>query len=209
MRPANSLSTREAEAEGPGRASRRLESSGLAASQRCTRAPKPTSPLWCRGWWVGCRGRCRESGSGRGEDAQKHPAVETGPAVEVTPSSLSWRSCSAVGTPFQLSKGDTSLSGISSSPLGAQARGSWNGSHWLPGASLSGGRSRGAGSRGVVIALASPRREAPPVTAVNATPSDGPGPAPGRRALPARGGVCCFCSQREREREGYWRNSGL
>ena len=62
------------------------------------------------------------------------------------------------------------------------------------------GAGRGAGSRGVVTAPAPPLLEAPLATAVNAPPSDGPGPAPGRRALPARGGVCCFCSQRESER---------
>lgn len=107
------------------------------------------------------------------------------------------------------SEGDTSLSGISSSPLRLQAG--------APGIAVSvapeprrQGPDQGAGSGCVVTAPAWPRGRCPRRPWRTPHPRHGPGPAPGRRAFAARGGVCCFCSQPERERDGCWRrNSGL
>lgn len=72
------------------------------------------------------------------------------------------------------------------------------------------GPDQGAGSGCVVTAPAWPRGRCPRRPWRTPHPRHGPGPAPGRRAFAARGGVCCFCSQPERERDGCWRrNSGL
>lgn len=191
-------SLREEETEGPGRTHRRREGSRQAASP----GTHPSPNL--------CQERERESRSGR-EDAQKHPVPESGLPVEVNspPLNLSWGFGSAVGSPFQLRRGHLSLR---DQLLASEATGR---SPWDSGLSRSPeprrrGPDQGAGSGCVVTVPAWPRGRCPRRPWRTPHPRHGPGPAPGRRAFAARGGVCCFCSQPERERDGCWRrNSGL
>lgn len=135
---------------------------------------------------------CRESGSERGEDAQKHPVGKTGPPVEVFPPSLS------LGLP--LCCGDPRFS---SNGLGLLL---WGRRPAAPGivpccSPASGGRPGGAQWRRRDCARPAARGGAPGYS-LNATPSARPWPRPRPARVPGQGRRVLLL-QPAREGEGW------